>query len=114
MQELLRRAEASESQTLGALADAGAALGIALASTANLLDPEAIILGGWMAQLAAWVAPAVRSELDARVLGAGSGPECALLKAAHGADAAVRGGAIAGLEAVLADPTLAAARVMSR
>jgi predicted NBD/HSP70 family sugar kinase len=109
--ELLRRARVSEPQTLAALTDAGVALGIALASVANVLDPEAIILGGWMTPLAEWLVPPIRSELRARVLGSGSvsSSECELLPAAHGPQAAVRGAAIAGLEAVLADPTLAIA-----
>lgn len=106
--ELLVRARASEPNALAALTEAGAALGIALASIVNVLDPEAIVLGGWMTPFSSWLLPAVRAELERRVLAFGRGGRCELRTAQHGAQAAVRGGAIAGLHAVLADPTLAA------
>ena len=43
---------------LTALEEAGAALGIALSGAVNLLDPQAVVLGGPLADLAPWLLPA--------------------------------------------------------
>lgn len=51
-----------------AIADAGRALGIVLASTINLLDLDTVLLGGIYARLADVLMPTIRVELDARVL----------------------------------------------
>jgi predicted NBD/HSP70 family sugar kinase len=52
---------------LKALAAAGAAFGIALSGAVNLLDPQAVVLGGTLASLAPWLRKAVERELDRRV-----------------------------------------------
>ncbi|GAA3368044.1 ROK family transcriptional regulator [Streptomyces sannanensis] len=64
---LTEAARAHDRRTLTALERAGAALGIALTSAVDLLDPSALVLGGAYGELADWLLPAMRSELAARV-----------------------------------------------
>ncbi len=45
----------------------GRALGIALSGAVNLVDPEAVVLGGAYADLADWLTPGMQQELGARV-----------------------------------------------
>ncbi|MEU4092688.1 ROK family transcriptional regulator [Streptomyces sp. NPDC026673] len=52
---------------LKALATAGQAFGIALSGAVNLLDPQAVVLGGTLASLAPWLRSAVERELGRRV-----------------------------------------------
>jgi predicted NBD/HSP70 family sugar kinase len=100
---LAARAGAGDERALAALADAGRWLGVALASAANLLDPQAFVLGGFLAPLAEQLAPAAEAELRARVLGAGRGLP-SLLTSPLGPEAAVCGAAGEALERVVADP----------
>ncbi|MQY11830.1 Protein mlc [Streptomyces sp. RB5] len=89
---LARRAQDGDAAVVTALDGAGTALGIALSGVVNLLDPQAVVLGGALAGLAPWVLPAVERELGTRLADrartvrlavsrtAGEGP---LLGAAH-------------------------------
>jgi predicted NBD/HSP70 family sugar kinase len=52
---------------LKALSAAGQAFGIALSGAVNLLDPQAVVLGGTLASLAPWLRSAVERELGRRV-----------------------------------------------
>ncbi|WP_431952635.1 ROK family protein [Actinacidiphila sp. bgisy167] len=52
---------------LKALAAAGQAFGTALSGAVNLLDPQAVVLGGTLAALAPWLRPALERELHRRV-----------------------------------------------
>jgi predicted NBD/HSP70 family sugar kinase len=98
---LLAAVVAGESAALKAVAQAGAALGVGLASLLNVLDLPLVVLGGLYAQLFDQLSGPVRAELDRRVL---SGPGTALRPSEPGAAAAVRGAAGAVLDHVLADP----------
>lgn len=60
-------AEAGDPAALRALEEAGAALGIALSGAVNLLDPQAVVVGGPLAALTPWLLPGVRRELADRV-----------------------------------------------
>ncbi len=97
------RAAGGDKPTLRALTRAGEALGVALASTLNLLDVQVVVLGGVYRELHPWIAPAVERELARRVLWA---PWAApvVRPARVGADAAVRGAARSVVRAVLDDP----------
>ncbi|MFD0570271.1 ROK family protein [Kitasatospora gansuensis] len=64
---LAARAAAGDPAVLTALAGAGTALGIAAAGAVNLLDPQAVVLGGGYAELGDWLLPTMRAELTARV-----------------------------------------------
>ena len=92
---------------VAALADAGRWLGIGVASAANLLNPRGIVIGGYFATLARWLAPALRTELEARVLSA-EWDVPGVVTSALGAEAAVRGAAALALRRVFADPALVA------
>jgi predicted NBD/HSP70 family sugar kinase len=108
--ELVRRAEEGSPEVLRALADAGRWLGVALASTFNVLDLEAVVLGGCFGPLSPWLLDDVRTTLGQRSLAARSG-SFAVLPSAFGDGAAVRGAAALSLHRVLDEPwTLAGAR----
>jgi len=64
---LAERAAAGDAAVRAALAEAGAALGIAAAGAVNLLDPAELVLGGGYAELGEWLLPAMRAELTGRV-----------------------------------------------
>lgn len=100
---ILDRARAAEPTMLAALAAAGEALGIALAGALNLLDLDAVVLGGVHASLAPWLVGPIEAELDRRLVGAAvSRP--VIRPSTLGADAAVLGAAWSVLDRVLDDP----------
>lgn len=86
-----------------ALAEAGAALGIALSGAVNLLDPQAVVVGGPLADLTPWLLPGVRRELAARVTDRQWRPED-LVTSRLGRDGVLRGAAYSAVRTVLDDP----------
>ncbi|GAA3629729.1 ROK family transcriptional regulator [Streptomyces chitinivorans] len=86
---LATRAEGGDRAVLGALAEAGSALGTALTGAVNLLDPQTVVLGGALARLAPWLLPSLEHELGRRLAGpppvsvSRLGAEGPLLGAAH-------------------------------
>ncbi|MGO4428783.1 ROK family protein, partial [Streptomyces sp. MCAF7] len=64
---LARRAADGDQKVRRALRGAGAALGIALAGTVNLLDPQKVVLGGALTPLAPWLLPALEREMAQRL-----------------------------------------------
>jgi predicted NBD/HSP70 family sugar kinase len=102
-EELQTRAEAGDAGALEALREAGRWLGVACGSAANLLDLEAIVLGGAYAPMADWLAEGMQEELELRVLGSRWGVPL-VVPAALGQEAAVRGAAALVLRRVLDDP----------
>jgi predicted NBD/HSP70 family sugar kinase len=104
---LAARADAGDAAAVEALRDAGRWLGVALGSAANLLDPQAFVLGGFLAPLAAHLAPAAEEEMRGRVLGAGRRlPR--LITSPLGPEAAVRGAAALALAQLVDDPGMLA------
>ena len=101
--ELVRRAQEGSPEVLGALSDAGHWLGIALASTFNVLDLQAVVLGGCFGPLSPWLVDEVRATLEERSLAARSG-SFGVLPSAFGDGAAVRGAAALSLRRVLDQP----------
>ena len=87
---LAESARAGHARTLEALSQVGHTLGIAIASLANLLDPEAVLLGGYFAPLSEWLSVPIEAELETRAL-AGRRMRCRVLPARLGGEAAVRG-----------------------
>lgn len=63
-QLLLAALTAQELQATQAVHDAGRYLGVALASSARLMDIEAVVLGGHFAVLAEWLRPALLGSLE--------------------------------------------------
>ncbi|MGI5329989.1 ROK family protein [Actinomadura nitritigenes] len=100
---LLDRLNGGDAAALAAVDRAGRALGGALASVVNLIDPDAIVLGGVFSPLAAWIRPPLEG-----VLAAGTGslrrgvPPVEVSGLAEGA--AVLGAAGLVIERVIADP----------
>ena len=107
---LLELARAGDGPTLEALAVAGRALGAAVAGAVNLLDVDAVVLGGIYAPLGPWLLPSVQVEVDRRVLRARL-LGVPVRTSTTGPDAAVLGAAASVLQDVLARPALAAAGV---
>ena len=101
--ELIERAEAGDGLVLDALADAGTALGIALAAAVNLLDLGTVVLGGIYAPLAEWLAPAIEHELAGHVISAAWAPPSVRASRA-GIGAAALGAAASVIGRIHADP----------
>lgn len=99
--ELVAAVAAGDTTALAAVAGAGRALGVGLASLLNVLDLPRIVLGGIYARLFDVITPSLQAELDRRVL---SGIRPQLLRSEVGADAAVLGAAGAVVERALKDP----------
>jgi predicted NBD/HSP70 family sugar kinase len=89
---LVTRAASGDVRTGGALAEAGRALGVALADLINTVDVPTVVLGGLYARLGEWLVAPIRAELDRRVISASWAPPTVLISAL-GTDAAVRGAA---------------------
>jgi predicted NBD/HSP70 family sugar kinase len=104
---LATRARAGDEHALAALREAGRWLGIAIASAANLLNFQAVVLGGFFGQLSTWLAAPIARELEIHVL-ASEWAVPRLLPSTLGPEAAVRGAAAQSLRRVLADPMAAA------
>jgi predicted NBD/HSP70 family sugar kinase len=100
---LAESARAGDRQTLDALSQVGHTLGIAAAAVVNLLDPQALLLGGYFAPLTAWLRGPIEAELHRRLL-SGDGSGCRVLEARLRGEAAVRGAAALARRRVLADP----------
>ncbi|NUS11584.1 MAG: ROK family transcriptional regulator [Streptomyces sp.] len=96
-------AAAGDPAALRALEEAGAALGIALSGAVNLLDPQAVVVGGPLADLAPWLLPGVRRELAARVTDR-RWREQDVVISRLGRDGVLRGAAYSSVRTVLDDP----------
>jgi predicted NBD/HSP70 family sugar kinase len=84
-------------------ATAASALGIALAAVVNLLDIDAIVLGGAYAEALPRLREGIEAELRLRVLTAGLAP-VTLRAATLGGDAAMRGAADTVVRSIRDDP----------
>jgi predicted NBD/HSP70 family sugar kinase len=100
---LAGRARAGDETALEALREGGRYLGIAIASAANLLNFQAVVLGGFFGQLSTWLAAPIAHELETHVL-ASDWAVPRLLPSTLGPEAAVRGAAAQSLRRVFADP----------
>lgn len=100
---LVELAAGFDPSTVDALGSAGTALGLAVAGVINVLDLDAVVLGGVLAPLAPWLIGPVDRELRRRVLTSAWSPvrvrACAL-----GADAAVLGAAGSVVREIHAEP----------
>ncbi|WP_089158463.1 ROK family protein [Micromonospora sp. NBS 11-29] len=97
-------AGAGDAATLSALADAGTALGVAVAGVVNLLDLDTVVLGGGYAPLAPWLCPPVVAEISRRVLTAAWSP-VTVRPAVLGAQSAAVGGATSVVRRIVDRPT---------
>ncbi|NGO40704.1 ROK family transcriptional regulator [Streptomyces ureilyticus] len=101
---LAARAAQDDQVVRRALHDAGTALGIALTGAVNLLDPEAVVLGGALSELAPWLLPSLERELARRT----AGPACAVAVSRLGPEGPLLGAAHSVVRAVLDDPAAVA------
>jgi predicted NBD/HSP70 family sugar kinase len=108
--ELAARVRAGDRRMRDALGQVGEWLGIGLAGVVNLLNPEAVILGGYLGALLEWLEPPLRTALSEHVL-AGDWSPCEILASSLGEHAAVRGAAALALREVIADPASIRAQV---
>ncbi|GLY82431.1 ROK family transcriptional regulator [Actinoallomurus iriomotensis] len=101
---LVARLERGDERALTAVRRAGEALGQALATAVNLLDPDTIVLGGIFSGLAPWARPATEAALaDGAGLVRRSPPRLTVSRL--GGDAAALGAASLVVERVLDDPS---------
>ncbi|MES4892911.1 ROK family transcriptional regulator [Streptomyces sp. NPDC096012] len=100
------RAGEGDENVRAALRDAGTALGIALTGAVNLLDPEAVVLGGALAGLAPWLLPSLEAELSGRT----AGPACPVAVSRLGPEGPLLGAAHSVVRSVLDDPAMVAER----
>ncbi|MFE7108820.1 ROK family protein [Streptomyces sp. NPDC057575] len=108
--ELERRARAGDEQAVAAVAEAGRMLGRVLSGAVNLLDPDAVVLGGIYRNLMPWLSPPADQELTGRVVSGLWSPGSGRLRASSVAGDAARGAAALVLTEVLADPVAYAGR----
>ena len=101
--QIVRLAEQGRGDLLAALADAGTALGVAVAGVVNLLDVSTVVLGGLYAALAPWIRAPVEHEIAVRVLANAWSPVTVTVSELGG-DAAVRGAAGSVVQRVLDHP----------
>jgi predicted NBD/HSP70 family sugar kinase len=107
--ELVAQARAGRPEVVGAIVDAGRRLGTGVAALLNVVDVDAVVLGGGYARLAPWLQEPVEAELARRVLSAPWGSPRVLVSAL-GSEAAVRGAATSIVREVIADPATYLAR----
>ncbi|MGW6564093.1 ROK family transcriptional regulator [Streptomyces sp. NPDC054975] len=105
VEELARAADAGEPRAVAAVEEAGRMLGLALSGAVNLLDPEAVVLGGIYPRLMARLGPAVEAELARRVVSGLWTPDAGRLRTASPATPASRGAATFVIRQVLMDPS---------
>lgn len=101
--ELVARAVAGEGRAVAAITQAGHRLGTGVAGLLNVIDVDAVVLGGSYARLARWMEGPVEAELARRVLSAPWGAPRVLVSAL-GSEAAARGAATSIVRNVIADP----------
>jgi predicted NBD/HSP70 family sugar kinase len=104
--EINRRAGLGDTRTLAALDQVGGWVGTGAAVLANALNPAAIVLSGYFAEVGHHMRPAIEQQLTAGVLAPYAGGTRVELSTL-GFTAAVRGGATVALGSVFADPTVA-------
>ncbi|MCX4768493.1 ROK family protein [Streptomyces sp. NBC_01285] len=112
--ELERRIRAGDERAVAAVAGAGRMLGRVLSGAVNLLDPDAVVLGGIYRNLMPWLSPPVDRELTDRVVSGLWSPGSGRLRASSVAGDAARGAAALVMTDVLADPVAYAGRTAVR
>jgi predicted NBD/HSP70 family sugar kinase len=112
LERITALARAGDAAAGAALAETGRLLGRGIATLAELLDPQAVVLGGTFATLAPWLLPAARAEAHSRT--APGDPELRITASTLHPDAAALGGALLALDRLeagkLPSPDRSAAR----
>ncbi|MEU6990112.1 ROK family transcriptional regulator [Streptomyces sp. NPDC046465] len=108
--ELRRRADAGDAATLTALRGIADGLALGVALLADVLNPRAVVLGGYFTHFGDYLIDRVRAEFAARVMAPEAGG-CEIVLSSLGFSAAARGGACLALDRVYQDPIGTAASV---
>lgn len=104
LDEIGARAAAGDPATLATLERVGIALGLGASVLVNIVNPGALVLGGYFAALAEHLRPYVVHTLHERVVAPDAGG-VDVRASELGFTAASRGGAVVALQQVFADPT---------
>ncbi|MFC1436834.1 ROK family transcriptional regulator [Streptacidiphilus sp. N1-10] len=102
--DLRRRADDGDPRTLQALALIADDLALGVALLVDVLNPRAVVLGGYFAVFADYLLPSVREGVARRVMAPECGG-CEVLPSTLGFTAPARGGAYLALDAVYQDPS---------
>ena len=102
--DVAARAARGDARTLAALAKLADDLGLGVALLVDVLNPRAVVLGGYFAQLGAYLIDRVRAEVNRRVMAPDAGG-CEVLLSTLGFTAPSRGGAYLALDRVYQDPS---------
>ena len=100
---LRQRAEAGGPQAMSGFDEIGRWLGIGVSMLVNLLNPEVVVLGGYLGTVAPYLVPAAMRELRERSV-AGDAAICRITASTFGFSAAVRGAGSTVIEEVFRDP----------
>ncbi|WP_257924022.1 ROK family transcriptional regulator [Amycolatopsis iheyensis] len=95
------RIRRGDQRAVTAVHELGVALGVALSTVVDVLDPEVVVLGGYFAELGDWLVEPVRVELAARPLG-----HARVVPSELGLRAPLRGAAHLAAERLFANPAL--------
>ncbi|WP_371790448.1 ROK family protein [Streptomyces sp. NBC_01471] len=101
--ELRRRAEAGDPRTRDALNRIADDLALGIALLADVLNPAAVVLGGYFTHIGGLILERVRRTVRDRVMAPAAG-SCEVLLSGLGFTAAARGGAYLALDTVYQDP----------
>lgn len=91
VEAIVEAAQAGDPLAIRALEEVGRYLGIGIASLLNALNPEIVVLGGILSIASEFLFPAAKSEVQKRAL-PWNRETVKIVRAAHGSDAAVKGG----------------------
>jgi predicted NBD/HSP70 family sugar kinase len=100
-----RLAAANDPAALAALSSVGTWLGLGLSNLINLLGTQRVILGGYFADLSAWILPAAHASLAEHVFISQS-IEPLVATSTLGPDAAATGAALSAIDKLISNPTL--------
>ena len=100
-----RLAAAHDPATLVALSSVGTWLGFGLSNLINLLGTQRVILGGYFAELSAWILPAACASLSEHVF-INQPIDSLVTTSTLGPAAAATGAALYAIDSLMSDPTL--------
>jgi glucokinase-like ROK family protein len=101
---VVEAAQAGDKVAIRALEEIGHSLGIGIASLLNALNPEVVVLGGILSIASDFLFPVVNDEIQKRAL-PWNRETVKIIRAAHGSDAAVKGGIATVYQAILSQAT---------
>ncbi|WP_199740260.1 ROK family transcriptional regulator [Saccharopolyspora rhizosphaerae] len=100
---LRQRAEDGAPEAVAGFDEVGRWLGIGVSVLVNLLNPDVVVLGGYLGTVAPYLVPAAMRELRPRAV-AGDAAVCRITASTYGFSAAVRGASSIVIEEIFRDP----------